>query len=182
MRAGKLDKRAEIIRLTAALTTESRGSRWVGIRAKDAIDVPAADGLRSMALVEIRARYSDEFSQGRYLASVGRLFHITSARDPLGNRAEMVISAHELIGQPAEYRPQEGVPVPCRVHLTHEAPYRDEMGQVTDYKTRAEIAVIEVGRPQQEDQLLIAGTLYTVIAYADETDDGVVRGLWLEKV
>lgn len=100
----------------------------------------------------------------------------------MGAKAELVMSCAELVGQPAEYRPQAGVPVPCRVHLAHEAPYLDDMGQVVDYKTRAEVAVIEVGRPQVDDQLLIAGTLYNVIQYARDSDDGVVRGLWLEVV
>ncbi len=70
----------------------------------------------------------------------------------------------------------------CRVHVTHEAPYRDELGQVTDYRTRIQVALIEVGRPQVDDQIIVEGARYTVIAYADETDDGVVRGLWVEKV
>ncbi|MNF02484.1 hypothetical protein D3C80_2016330 [compost metagenome] len=56
------------------------------------------------------------------------------------------------------------------------------MGRVADYRTRAEVVLIEVGRPQVDDQLLVAGTLYTITDYADETDDGVVRGLWLEAV
>jgi len=56
------------------------------------------------------------------------------------------------------------------------------MGQVTEYRTKAEVALIEVGRPQVDDQLVIDGARYSVIAYADETDDGVVRGLWLETV
>lgn len=111
-----------------------------------------------------------------------RLFLIDDVRDFTGKRVELAITCSELVGQPAQYRPQEGVPVPCRVHLTHEAPYRDDMGQVTEYKTRAEVAVIEVGRPQADDQLMVSGALYSVIAYADDTDDGVVRGLWLEKV
>lgn len=80
----------------------------------------------------------------------------------------------------AEYRPAVGAPVACRVLLTHGAPYLDDLGQVTDYRTRAEVALIEVGRPQVDDRLLVGDTLYTVIAYASDTDDGVVRGLWVE--
>ena len=70
----------------------------------------------------------------------------------------------------------------CRVHLTHQVPYRDELGQATDYRTRAEVAIIEVGRPEAGDQVSVGGVLYNVDAYADESDDGVVRGLWLDKV
>lgn len=180
MRAGALRHRAEILSLAADLAPVSHGSRWVGIRAKEAADAPEASGLRSPAMVEVRARYSAELSQGRYLRHAGRLLHITGARDPMGTGAELVLSCHELVGQAGEYRPTTGDPLACRVHLTHNAPYLDDMGQVTDYRTRAEVALLEVGRPQVDDQLMVAGTLYTVIAYADDTDDGVVRGLWLE--
>ena len=182
MRAGNLRHRATILSLSAALSPQTLGSRWVGIRAKDGGDVPPAGGLRTGAMVEVRARYADLFAAGRYLLSGARLLHITSTRDPMGTGAELVLSCDELIGQTAEYRPAVGVPLACRAHITHEAPWLDELGQVTDYKTRAELAVIEVGRPQVDDQLLIAGQLYNVIAYAADSDDGIVRGLWLEVV
>ena len=71
--------------------------------------------------------------------------------------------------------------MPCRVHLTHQAPWLDEEGVATDYRTRAEVAVIEVGRPEEGDRLQINGHLYSVTGYARDTDDGVVRGLWLER-
>lgn len=183
MRLGRLDKRAQILSLSADLCEVDHGSRWVSIRAKDTGDFGQPSGLRSTALVEVRARYSDELQQGRYLRSGSRLLYIASApRDPMGTRAELVLSCAELIGQSAQYHPAERPPVACRVHLTHEAPYLDDTGQVTDYRTRAEVAIIEVGRPQVDDLLIIAGARYAVIAYADDTDDGVVRGLWLERV
>lgn len=182
MRLGKLDKRAEILSLFADLSPISHGSRWVGIRAKDAGDVSAASGLRTRAMIEIRARYSDLLTQGRYLRSGSRLFSVTSARDPMGDRAELVLSCDELVGEVAEYRPDGGTPVACRVHLTHSAPYLDDMGRVTDYRTRGEVALIEVGRPQVDDQLLIGAQLYSVTGYASDSDDGVVRGLWLEAI
>lgn len=183
MRAGALDHRATILSLSADLCPVEHGARWVSIRAKDTGDVTAPAGLRSTGLVEVRARYTSELQQGRYLRNGNRLLYIASApRDPMGTRAEMVMSCAELVGQCAEYRPQSGMPVACRVHLAHLAPYLDDMGQVTDYKTKAEVAVIEVGRPEEGDQLLIAGALYNVIGYARDSDDGVVRGLWLELV
>ncbi|WP_236574647.1 hypothetical protein [Pseudomonas sp. OF001] len=172
--------RVEVLSLSADLAPVSHGSRWASIRAKEAADAPAATGLRSPAMIEVRARYSAELIQGRYLRSGPRLLHITGARDPLGTGAELVLSCHELIGLPGEHRPLDGAPAACRAHLTHNAPYLDDMGQVTDYRTRAEVALLEIGRPQVDDQLLVAGTLYTITGYADETDDGVVRGLWLE--
>ena len=182
MRAGNLRQRAEILSLSADLVRVSHGKRWVGIRAKEAADAPAASGLRTRAMVEVRARASADLVPGRYLQSGSRLLHITSVRDPMGNGAELVLSCDELVGQPAEYRPAFEVPVACRAHLMHQAPYLDDLGQVTDYKTRAEVAIIEAGRPQVDDQLFISGALYNIVAYARDTDDGVVRGLWLELV
>ena len=182
MRAGSLRHRAEILSLGVDLTQASHGSRWVGIRAKDAADAPAASSLRTRAMVEVRARANADLVPGRYLLSGSRLLHITSVRDPMGTGAEVVLSCDELIGQPCQYLPAGSTAKACRVHLTHQAPWLDELGQVTDYKTRAEVALIEVGRPQVDDQLQIGSDTYVVIQYASETDDGVVRGLWLERV
>lgn len=182
MRAGSLRHRATILSLAADLVPLTIGTRWVGIRAKEATDARQPSGLRTGAMVEVRARYSAMLTQGRYLKSGNRLLHITSARDPVGTGADLILSCDELVGEAAEYRPDDGAPVACRVHLTHSAPRLDEQGQVTDYKTKAEVAVIEVGRPQVDDQLLVGAQLYTVIAYAADSDDGVVRGLWLQPV
>jgi hypothetical protein len=181
MRAGSLRHRAEILSLGADLVPASHGSRWVGIRAKEATDAPAASGLRTSAMVEVRARYDAALMPGRYLRQAARVLHITSVRDPIGTGAEVVLSCDELVGQAAEYRPALGAPVPCRAHLLNQAPFLDDLGQVTDYKTAAEVAIIEVGRPQVDDQLLIGGDLYSVIGYRKDSDDGIVRGLWLER-
>ncbi|WP_324730979.1 head-tail adaptor protein [Pseudomonas paeninsulae] len=182
MRLGNLNQRAEILSQAADLSVVEHGARWVGIRAKEAGDVPAAAGLRTRAMIEVRARFSDLLTAGRYLRNGSRLLHITSARDPMGDRAELVLSCDELVGEVAEYRPDGGAPVACRVHLTQQAPYLDDLGQVTDYRTKAEAALIEVGRPQVDDQLMVGAQLYSVTAYADESDDGVVRGLWLAAI
>lgn len=183
MRAGTLRNRAHVFSLSAELHSVDHGACWVSFRSKAAGEAPQMSGLRATAMVEVRARFSHLLQQGRYLRHGTRLLYIASApRDPMGNKTELVLSCDELVGQPAEYRPQSGLPVACRVHLTHLAPFRDEMGQATDYRTRAEVAIIEVGRPEAGDQVLVDGVLYNVDAYADESDDGVVRGLWLDKM
>ena len=143
MRLGRLDKRAAILSLAADLSPVTIGSRWVGIRAKEAADAGQASGLRTGAMVEVRARGSAELSQGRYLLSGSRLLHITSARDPMGTGAELVLSCDELVGQPGEYRPDGQPPKACRVHLTHSAPYLDELGQVGQDELRAIDAALE---------------------------------------
>ncbi|MBU1282876.1 MAG: hypothetical protein KJ989_15275 [Gammaproteobacteria bacterium] len=182
MRSGQLDTPADLLVMDANLQPVVLDWLWVGIRSKESADPPAASGLRAPAKVTVRSWWDERLRAGVYLRADGRLLLIDDVRDFDNQRAEVVITCSELVGQPAEYRPQGGVPVACRVHLTHSAPYLDELGQVTDYKTRAEVAVIEVGRPEEGDQLLIAGTLYNVIAYARDSDDGVVRGLWLKPV
>lgn len=182
MRAGRLDTPADLIELDACLAPRKIDWLWCGIQTKETAEPPAASGLRAPAKITVRAWWDERLRPGRYLRADERLFLIDDVRDFTGRRAEVAITCSELVGEPAEFRPAEGVPVACRVHLTHDAPYRDEMGQGTEYRTRAEVALIEVGRPQPDDQLKIGGALYTVIAYADDTDDGVVRGLWLEKV
>ena len=182
MRTGRLETPADILLLGPDIQPQQLDWLWVGIRAKDGGDIPPAAGLRSPAKIEVRSWWDDRLLQGRYLRAEGRLFYLDSVRDVTGQQAELVITASELVGQSGEYRPDGQPPKACRVHLTHSAPYLDELGQVTDYKTRAEVALIEVGRPQVDDQLLVAGTLYSVIDYAADSDDGVVRGLWLDQV
>lgn len=182
MRAGELRHRAEILELGPDLCSAVVSGVWLGIKAKEAADPPMATGLRSPARVDIRARHSAKLVQGRYLRHGDRLFYITSVRDPVGDKSELRITADELVGSPAVYMTQGQPSRECRALVQHEAPWLDDMGAVTDYKTRAEVAVIEAGRPQAGDQISIDSTLYNVIAYADATDDGVVRGLWLERV
>ena len=182
MRAGQLSTPADILRLNADLTVSMLDWVWVGVRAKESTEAPAHTGLRAPAKITVRAWWDERLQAGRYLRGDGRLLLIDDVRDFTGQRAEVAITCSELAGQPAEYLPAGGGTVPCRVHLTHQAPYLDDLGQVTDYRTKAEVAVIEVGRPQVDDQLLVAGQLYSVIAYADQSDDGVVRGLWLAPV
>lgn len=180
MRAGRLNTPATLAELNAAIVRVDIDWLWCDIRTKEAAELPFASSLRNPAKVSIRAWWDARIRQGLYLEADGRLFHIDSARDFNGQRAELAITATEFIGEVAEYRPQGQPPKACRVHLTYQAPYRDEMGQATEYKTRAEVALIETGRVQVDDQLHVHNTLYTVIDYADESDDGIVRGLWLE--
>lgn len=177
-----MDTPVDLLELGDCLKPRTIDWLWCAIQTKENAEPPAAKGLRAPAKVTVRAWWDERLRAGRYLRTEDRLLLIDDVRDFTGRRAEVAITCSELVGLPAEYRPLEGVPVPCRVHITHEAPYRDELGQVTDYRTRAEVALIETGRVQVDDQLLIAGTPYSVIAYADESDDGVVRGLWLENV
>ena len=180
MRAGELNKRATVLALSPDLVPETIGQRWVGIRTKEAAEVRAADGLRVSALVEARARFSPCLVPGRYLVHGNRLLHITSARDFRGDRAELVMSCEELVGEPGEYRPDGGAPRPARIFLRHITPFLDDNNNLTDYRLQAEVALVETGRVQLGEQLVVAGCVYNVIGYVDGSDDGVVRSLWLE--
>lgn len=182
MRAGRLNTPANLLELDAALASVQLDWLWCDIKTKEFVDAPYPTGLRNPAKVTIRAWWDARIRQGLYLEADGRLFHIDSARDFTGQRAELAITATEFVGEVATALPAEQPARPCRAFLVHEAPYRDELGQATSYKTRAEVALIEVGRLQVDDQLQVGGVLYNVIDYADESDDGIVRGLWLQPV
>ena len=182
MRAGRLDTPTDILLLNADLTVSVLDWVWLGIDSKESTDAPAHTGLRAPAKVTVRAWWDERLQVGRYLRGDGRLLLIDDVRDFTGQRAEVAITCSELVGLAGQYVPADGVPRCCRVHLMHQAPYRDELGQVASYMTRAEVAIIEVGRPQEGDQLRVGRELYVVSNYADDSDDGVVRGLWLVPV
>ncbi|WP_280378221.1 hypothetical protein [Pseudomonas sp. BN515] len=171
-----------MLALSADLLPETIGQRWVGIRTKESADVRAAAGLRVAALVEVRARFSPCFVPGRYLIHGGRLFHITSVRDFRGDRAELVMSCEEMVGFRGEARREGMMSRECQVFLRHDVPYRSDHEQDVVLRTYAEVALIEAGRVEADDQLLVEGELYNVMALAKDADDGVVRGLWLERV
>ena len=183
MRAGRLNTPATLLELGAELQCIEHDWLWCGIQTKESAEPPFPTGLHNPAKVSIRAWYDERLRQGRYLLADGRLFHIDSVRDYTGARAELAITATEFVGECGEAMPL-GLPARrCRVFLQHDAPLRDDMGQVTAYKTRAEVALIEAGRLQAgSDQLRVAGVTYNVIDYDASSDDGIVRGLWLDAV
>lgn len=181
MRSGRLDTPTSILVLGADLDVQVLDWIWCGIQTKETAEFPYPAGLRHPAKVGIRAWWDCRLLQGRYLRTDGRLFIMDSVRDFTGLRMEVAITATEFVGECGEYQPAGQPPRPCRVFINYQAPYRDEAGQATDYRVRAEVALIETGRVQVDDQLRVAGVLYTVISYADDTDDGIVRGLWLER-
>lgn len=183
MRPGRLNTPATLLELDANLQRVEIDWLFCGIQTKESLDAPFPTGLRNPAKVAIRAWWDARLRQGRYLQTQDRLFHIDSVRDFNGRRVEVAITATEFVGESGSAIHEGQPPRACRVFLLHDAPYRDEFGQATGYKIRAEVALIEAGRPQADtSQIEVGGVLYNVIDYADESDDGVVRGLWLEPV
>lgn len=180
MRTGRLNTPATLLHLGPDLQPCEIDWLWCGIQTKENAEPPPATGLRAPAKITIRAWWDERLIQGRYLRAGSRLFLIDDVRDFNGNRSEVVMTASELVGQPAEYRPAGLAPVCCRVHLRPVAPYVDDDGRMTDYQLAAQVALIEVGRIQVDDQLVVAGRTYNVIDYVNESDDGVVRSVWLE--
>lgn len=178
--AGRLDQRATLYSLTDRLRPTIIRRMRCTVVAKESAAPAMAAGLRTGARVSVWCRYSGKIEAGQYLRIRDRLLHITSVRDPDARRTSLVLTCDEFIGQCAEYRTEYGSKR-CRVHLTHDAPYLDDLGQVTEYRVRAEVLLFEVGRPQVDDILIVSGVQYVITQYADQTDDGVVRGLWLER-
>lgn len=184
MRAGRLRHRAAILSLGADLQPVDHGSRWVSIRAKDNGDVTAPTGLRSTALVEVRARYTSELQQGRYLRHGNRLLYIASApRDPMGNRVEMVMSCAELTGQAATYVSAPGATaLPCRGFLAYGVSRPGQFAGAVEYVTELEAAVVEVGRPEPGAVFEIDGVAWRVAGLVETEDDRVVRRMWVKRL
>ena len=183
MRAGRLRHRALVLELSASLSTLELGARWVDIRVKEAAEGSAPVGLRARTLVEVRARHFAGFIAGRYLAHGSRLFHITSQRDPKGNRTELILTCEELIGQPAQYTASQGdTPKPCRVHITHGVARIGEHTGRAEYWTQLEVALIEVGRPQAGAVFELGAERYRVVGLVEDDDDRVTRKLWVKKL
>lgn len=182
MKYGSLDKLVDVLVNGDDLRPIEVGKYWVSIKTKEAADVPPQPGLRSPAKIEVRSWFSDAFRNGRYIRHRDRLFYLISVRDFKGDRSELVMTAWELIGDSAAYR-APGVPLQtCRVYLRYKTPFYDQNGQVVDYRTFAEVAQIETGRLEAGAELYIGTETFHVIAIADDVDDGVVRGLWLERI
>lgn len=176
LKAGRLRNRIEVRSLDYDLSSKHVCNAWVSIASKENADVAYPDGLRANAKVVIWSRYNKQFKAGQYLKYKDRLFRFTSVRDIDGLKTKLVSSADEFIGDTAMYNGKQ-----IRIHLTHSAPYYDDFGKVTDYRIKAEVLLFETGRVQAGDSITVDGKSYIVTQYADGTDDGVVRGLWLDE-
>lgn len=183
MRAGKLNRRIAFYRLSPALTKTLQDTVWASVRVK-ALDhlAPAPQGLRNTAgaaLTEIRVRYRAGFQGGDYAVHGSQLWHVIHFRDPDGKSAELIASAHELIGLPATYTPAGGAAVTTRAWLDASAPFVPGARMVNEYRLRAEVPIFEVGRPARGDALTVSGRAYQVVGLVDDGDDGVARSLWV---
>jgi len=182
MRAGRLNTPVTLLELNADIRACELDWLWCGIDTKETAEPSYPAGLRNPAKVAIRAWWDERLRQGRYLRTEHRLFHIDSARDYRGDRAELAITATEFVGEPAQLLPEGLAPRCVRVFMDYQSPWRDENGQVIDYRIRAEVALIEAGRVQTDDKLKVGGVTYLVTAIPSDMDDGIVRNLWLEPI
>ena len=171
-----------MLELDSELNSRCVDFAFIGIQTKESGDFQFPAGLRNPAKVAIRAWYDARMVQGRYLRACERLFHIDSARDFLGTKFELAITATELVGMPGKYIATGMAPKPCRVFLNHSALFLDELGQAVGYRTQAELAVIETGRAQVDDRLKVDGAEYIVTGYVDGSDDNICRRVWLERI
>lgn len=182
MRIGRLDTPADLLELGADLQPQLIEWLWVGILAKESADVPQAASLRSPAKVEVRSWWDSDLLQGRYLRAEARLFHIDSVRDVTGQQSEVTITATELIGQQASYTPAGGgTAKPCRVHLTHGVARVGDLTGKAEYTTQAEVALIEVGRPQAGALLQVGSDTWRITGLVEDDDDRIVRRLWVKR-
>jgi hypothetical protein len=185
--AGKMDWRLAFYRLSLADFSKAlQATVWASVRMK-ALDnlAPAPQGLRNTsagALTEIRLRHRTGLQEGDYAVHGARLWHVVNLRDPDGKGAELIASAHELIGMPATYTPAGGAAVTTRAWLGYSAPFVPGQHLVNEYRLRAEVPIYEVGRPARGDALTVGGRNYLVVGLVDNSDDGVVRGLWVTSV
>lgn len=183
MRTGRLEIPADLLALGADLQPQLLDWLWMGIRAKDAGDVPVAAGLRNPGRVEVRAWWDERLRNGRYLRAGQRLLHIDSVRDVTGLQAEQVLTCTELIGTPATYTAQPGgAEVPCRVFLAYEVARPGQYGGMVEYATQLEAALIEVGRPQPGAVFLVEGVAWRVAGLVESDDDRIVRRMWVRRV
>ena len=141
MRAGKLGWRLAFYRLSPADYAKTLiATVWASVRMKAADSMaPAPPGLRNtavVALTEIRLRHLSGLQEGDYAVYGPRLWRIVNLRDPDGKGAELIASAHELIGHLATYTPAGGAAVTTRAFVRHDAPFMGQMGQVFDYRTQ----------------------------------------------
>lgn len=183
MRTGRLDTPADLLVLGPDLQPQLIDWLWVGARAKDSGDVPVAAGLRNPGRVEVRAWWDERLRNGCYLRTEQRLLHIDSARDVMGQRAELVLTCTELIGAPATYTAQPGADVfPCRVFLAYGVSRPGQFAGAVEHVTELEAAVIEVGRPQPGAVFLVDGVAWRVAGLVEGEDDRIVRRMWVKRI
>lgn len=181
MNFGRLRDRADLLALTGNPPQPNvLGRLWCEIQTRERQDAPYPTGLRSNADVTVWMRYNAQALAGRYLRAGSRLLHIDDPRDPDGKRSALVLSCTELTGLPGIYRPAGGGEILLRVFLKFQIAVVNEAARRTDYRTQAEIAIIEAGRPQVGAQLVVGGVTYEVTGLAENGDDGIVRRLWVK--
>lgn len=177
MRAGRLRHRLSMYEPTSG-AAKYIGEISADITASESAMPSAATGLRTGARVNIRTRYDARLKQGVILSADGRLFHAVSVRDPMGKRAELVTTCEEFSGKEAVIS-VNGCEIKAPVFITYHAPYYDDFGKVTDYKTKVEYLIAQLGRLQQGDLITINGKRYQVLKYVGDTDDTVTRSVWV---
>ncbi|QNM94904.1 hypothetical protein [Chitinimonas koreensis] len=178
MRIGELNTRAELLAQGPDLLGQVLRGVWVGLTGRDTDDPPQA-GLRSPTAYTGWARYAVDLVGGRYLRIGPRLLRIDAAVDHDSRRTLQRLSLTELVGEPAVYRPAAGDDRPTRVFVQADAPQPGSVMRRPEYRLRADLPVVEVGRPQAGEQLLVGATTYVVVGPVEGGDDGIVRSLWV---
>lgn len=181
MRTGRLETPADLLSLGPDLQPLLLDWLWVGLRAKDAGDVPAATGLRSPGKVEVRSWWDDRLLPGRYLRAGARLLYLDSVRDVIGAQAELTLTATELVGDVATYTAPGGAATACRVFLAHGVSRPGSFAGKSEYTTQLEAALIEVGRPQPGGVFQVGSVAWRIDGLVEDDDDRITRRMWVRR-
>jgi hypothetical protein len=155
------------------------GARRVDIRYQERQDAPAQQSMRTSSAVSVYSWDDPIFKAGRFMRiHDGRLLHIDTVRH-LPRPRDIVMSCTELVGESGSYT-SGGNSIACRIFLLLDAPTVGNRPGKTEYRTRAEVAVLEVGRPQPGDSLTVGGSTWSVMGLVDDQDDGLIRQMWVK--
>ncbi|GEM_PF-3240683 len=143
-------------------------------------NIPFSVGLLSEARITLRARWHSGIATGRYLRTdAGRLFVINGAADPDNRKQDLLISARELLGIPAEIQRNSG-PLAVRVALLEYVtkPARDAL-LPAEQRRRAEFCNMEY-RPQPGHEFTANGSRWRVTEIDTDGTTPVVTRVWVQ--
>lgn len=182
MAAMRLNTRAELWALRGDPPAPLRlRDLWCEVRTiKTTADVPPASGLRSAVPYTIACRDEVDARPGQYLAVGARLWILDSRRDLPAERGRL-LTATELLGEPAMLTPAGGPPVtPLRAALLRSAAALGEFGGGVERRAHVEVCAFEIPALAAGDRIAVAGADWIVIEPVPESWDGVTYQAWVQ--
>lgn len=153
-------------------TGSSLGVMWVKLGIDNTTaDVPPPAGLRGKSPSVVRTRYRTDIVPGQWLSYRGISYRIDDARDPDGQRVDLVLSCTQMQGSTGTLT-ISGQPKTVAVSVTR---FLDQSGETPRVETRyrLEFSRLDVpGSIPRGSTVAVDGVTYTVDGLLD--DDGVV--------